>query len=66
MFDISIFSIHYTWIQDIGLAYLMLIYIFQGFKYACESRNKKKVGAGASDLENNLRHSPSPKESNAS
>ena len=28
VFDITIFSIDYSWIQELGLAYLMLIYIF--------------------------------------
>ena len=43
IFDITIFKIHYNWIQDIGLAYLALIYIFQGLKYAmCDAKAKEK------------------------
>ena len=55
-FDISILGISYSWIQEIGLAYLGAVYIFQGVKYAVESKqnkNKNKVEPKAekADLE---------------
>lgn len=43
IFDITIFKIHYSLIQECGLGYLMLIYIFQGIKYvACDAKKKAK------------------------
>ena len=41
VFDISILGIGYSWIQDIGLAYLAIIYVFQGIKHARDSKKNK-------------------------
>lgn len=33
VFDVLLFHVHYTWIQDAALGYLCLLYVFQGLKY---------------------------------
>ena len=40
-FDISILGIGYTWIQDLGLIYLGVVYLIQGLKHARDSRKNK-------------------------
>ena len=42
VFDVTIFGIHYTMVQDIGLGYLVVIYAGQGLKYALYDNKKKK------------------------
>eukprot|EP00354_Favella_ehrenbergii_P007808 CAMPEP_0170453044 /NCGR_PEP_ID=MMETSP0123-20130129/1756_1 /TAXON_ID=182087 /ORGANISM="Favella ehrenbergii, Strain Fehren 1" /LENGTH=326 /DNA_ID=CAMNT_0010715283 /DNA_START=536 /DNA_END=1517 /DNA_ORIENTATION=+ len=54
VFDISIFGIHYSWIQDAGLAYLMLIYILQGLKYAFIDSKKKAKMLAEHDLKKSM------------
>ena len=34
IFDVTLFKIHYTVGQDISLAFLFSLYVFQGLKYA--------------------------------
>ena len=43
VFDVALFHIHYTWIQDAALGYLMLLYVFQGLKFMVYD-SKKKAG----------------------
>ena len=51
VFDITIFSIRYSWVQDVGLSYLMVIYAFQGVKYAVEEARKKRKTEPAAPAE---------------
>lgn len=41
VFDVALFHIHYTWIQDAALGYLMLLYVFQGLKFIIVDSKKK-------------------------
>ena len=42
VFDVSIFKLHYTMVQNMGLAYLVLIYAGQGVKHVVYDSKKKK------------------------
>ena len=42
VFDITIFSVHYTYWQDGALGYLCMLYVFQGLKYMCWDAKKKE------------------------
>ena len=42
VFDVTIFSVHYTYWQDGALIYLCLLYVFQGLKYMCYDAKKKE------------------------
>lgn len=42
VFDVTIFSVHYTYYQDAALGYLCLLYLFQGLKYMCYDAKKKE------------------------
>lgn len=41
-FDVTIFHVHYTYIQYGALGYLTMLYVFQGLKYACYDTKKKE------------------------
>ena len=41
VFDVSLFHVYYTPLQDIALAYLFLLYLYQGLKYALYDSKKK-------------------------
>jgi len=52
---VALFHIHYTWIQDAALGYLMLLYVFQGLKFIIVDSKKKaakELGSSANKSAN--------------
>ena len=41
VFDVTLFHVYYTPLQDIALGYLFLLYLFQGLKYSLYDSKKK-------------------------
>jgi len=53
VFDVALFHVHYTMGQDLSLAFLALLYLFQGLKFILidsKKKNKQEIEKIKSDL----------------
>lgn len=57
IFDITLFGIHYSYIQDGSLAYLFLVYLVHGLWYVCVDSKKKEELLEKNDLMKSIKAS---------